>query len=163
MRGSERTTIVPPKMPGVQPPMTADELSVFFARRQRAFDALDAAALAADYASDCQLESPTAGLVRGRAAVEKVYRAWFDAFLDLSTRSASVVVDNVENGRVAQVLDIEGTDIGGFMGLPASGRTFHFSADCIYQFQGRLIVSERRIYDFAGVLVQLGVLKTKPL
>ena len=139
--------------------MTRDEILAFFARRQQAYDSLDAAQLAVDYTIDCRLESPTAGVLVGRANVEKVYRAWFDAFLDLKTTSMSVVIDGP---RVAQVLEVEGTDIGGFMGLPATGRRFRFPAVCVYEFQDRLISRERRIYDFTGLLVQIGALKAKP-
>ena len=139
--------------------MTRDEVVAFFERRQEAFDNLDAAALAGDYAGDCRLESPTAGSVVGRADVEKVFRAWFDAFLDLKIRTDSLVIDG---NRVAQVLSVEGTDIGGFMGLPATGKSCRFAAVCLYDFAGRQIARERRIYDFTGVLVQIGVLKAKP-
>lgn len=138
--------------------MTRDGVVAFFERRQGAFDNLDAAALAIDYAADCRLESPTAGSVAGRADVEKVFRAWFDAFLDLKIRTDSLVIDG---NRVAQVLSVEGTDIGGFMGLPATGKSCRFAAVCLY-FAGRQIARERRIYDFTGVLVQIGVLKAKP-
>jgi hypothetical protein len=31
-----------------------------------------------------------------------------------------------------------------------------------YQFENGKIVRERRIYDFTGLLVQIGVLKAKP-
>ena len=139
--------------------MTRDEVVAFFERRQEAFDSLDAAALAIDYAADCRLESPTAGSVVGRADVEKVFRAWFGAFLDLKIRTDSLVIDG---NRVAQVLSLEGTDIGGFMGLPATGKSCRFAALCLYDFAGRQIARERRIYDFTGVLVQIGVLKAKP-
>ena len=140
--------------------MTPAEISAFFARRQEAWDTLDAAVLASDYTSDCRLESPTAGIVRGRLGVEQVFRAWFDAFLDLKTTGTLLVVDGAH---VAQLIEVEGTDIGGFMGLPATGKTAHFTAVCIFEFRDRLIARERRIYDFTGVLIQIGVLKTKAL
>jgi predicted ester cyclase len=154
------TTVAPSRASFGPRTMTPQEILAFFARRQQAYDSLDAAQLAVDYTIDCRLESPTAGVITGRAGIEKVYRAWFDAFLDLKTTSTSLVVDGP---RVAQVLEVEGTDIGGFMGLPATGRRFHMSVVCIYEFRDRLIARERRIYDFTGVLIQLGVLKTKPI
>ena len=79
----------------------------------------------------------------GRADVEKVFRAWFGAFLDLKIRTDSLVIDG---NRVAQVLSLEGTDIGGFMGLPATGKSCRFAAVCLYDFAGRQIARERRIY-----------------
>jgi predicted ester cyclase len=140
-------------------PMTRDEVRALFARRQEAFDNLDAAALGVHYTADCHLESPTSGRVVGRANVEKVYRAWFEGFLDLKIRTDDLLIDG---NRVAQMLSVEGTDIGGFMGLPATRKSCRFDAVCLYDFFGRQIARERRIYDFTGVLVQIGILKAKP-
>jgi steroid delta-isomerase-like uncharacterized protein len=140
--------------------MTRDEVVAFFARRQEAHDRLDAAALAADYTEDCRVESPTAaGTVEGRAAVERVFRAWFDAFLDLKVHPEKLVIDG---NTVAEAVIVEGTDIGGFMGLPAHGKGFRIPMLFLYELRGRQIAWERRVYDFTGLLVQIGVLKAKP-
>ena len=145
--------------PGAAGHMMREEIDAFFARRQEAIDNLDAAALAAEYAEDCVVESPTAGTLRGRAAVEVVFRAWFDAFPDVKFRTESLVVDG---DRVAQVATFEGTDIGGFMGLAPTGKTFRVPIVSFYTLKDHTIVEERRIYDFTGVLMQVGVLKAKP-
>ena len=139
--------------------VTRDEIVAFFDRRQEAYDNLDAKALAAGYADDCLVESPMAGTHQGRVAVEQVFRSLFDAFPDHKTRPDSLVIDG---NRVAQTLGLEGTDIGGFMGLPATGRPFRVPAVFLYEFRNRQIVKERRIYDFTGLLVQVGRLKAKP-
>ena len=57
---------------------------------------------------------------------------------------------------------IVGTHAGDFFGLPASGR--HVQAVCafVYTLKDNQIVHERRILDFTGVLVQVGVLRAKP-
>ena len=148
---------------GTQPSqghMTRAEVVAFFDRRQRAYDNLDAAALAADYADDCIVDSPTGGTHTSRTAVKKVLQDVFDAFLDMKTRTDSLVIDgNV----VVQVLSIEGTNIGGFLGLPASGKPFHLDAVFLFEFKDRQIVREHRIYDFTGMLTQIGVVKTKPV
>jgi steroid delta-isomerase-like uncharacterized protein len=131
-----------------------------FDRRQEAFDNLDAAMLAADYAENCSVESPYAGAHVGRAAAEEVFRGWFEAFLDLKMRSKELVIDG---DRVAQVFEVEGTDLGGFLGLPPTGKAFRVPAVFLYELKGQQIVRERRIYDFTGVMVQIGVLKAKPI
>ena len=41
--------------------MTRDEIAALFAKRQRAWEKLDAAALAKDYAEDASVDSPLAG------------------------------------------------------------------------------------------------------
>ena len=138
--------------------MTREEIVAFFNRRQEALDDLDAATIAADYTEDCIVESPMGGTHQGRAAVERVYQAVFDAFLDHKIQTESLVIDG---NRVAQVLSLEGTDIGGFMGLPPTGKGFRVPAVFLFELRDRLIVRERRIYDFTGLLVQLGRLKTR--
>ena len=148
---------------GTQPSqghMTRAEVVAFFDRRQRAYDNLDAAALAADYADDCIVDSPTGGTHTSRTAVKKVLQDVFDAFLDMKTRTDSLVIDG---NLVVQVLSIEGTNFGGFLGLPASGKPFRLAAVFLYEFKDRQIVREHRIYDFTGMLTQIGVLKTKPV
>ncbi|HEY7447382.1 MAG TPA: ester cyclase [Vicinamibacterales bacterium] len=138
---------------------TREDLVAFFARRQEAFDNLDASRLAADYADDCVVDSPTGGTHSGRVAAEKVLKAVFDAFLDLKVRSERLIVDG---NQVAQILSIEGTDLGGFLGLPPTGKIFQLPAVFLYELNGLTIVRERRIYDFTGMLVQIGALKAKP-
>ena len=140
--------------------MTRAEVVALFERRQVALDNLDAAALAADYADDCVVDSPTGGTHTGRASVQSVYEAVFEAFLDQKTTTDHLIIDG---NRVAQVLSIEGTNMGGFLGLPASGKRFTSAAVFVYELKDGQIVRERRVYDFTGMLTQIGVLKTKPV
>jgi len=139
--------------------MTREEIVAFFDRRQEAWDNLDAAALAADYAPDCIIESPMAGTHIGPAAAQAALQAAFDAFLDMKIRTDSLVIDG---NRVAQLAHGDGTDLGGFMGMPATGKPFRLTAVFVYELDGHRIVREQRIYDFTGLLVQIGVLKAKP-
>jgi steroid delta-isomerase-like uncharacterized protein len=140
--------------------MTRPEVVAFFDRRQVAWDNLDAATLAADYADHCVVDSPTGGTHTGRDAVQSVLEAVFDAFLDQKIRADDLMVDG---DHVAQVLSIEGTNMGGFLGLAASGKRFRIAAVFVYELKNRQIVRERRIYDFTGLLTQIGSLKTKPV
>ena len=155
----EESTVIGGTRPS-QANMTRDEIVALFDRRQEACDNLNVGALAADYADDCIIESPTAGTHQGRAAAKVALQAWFDAFMDMKVRSDSLVIDG---NRVAQVLSVEGTDIGGFMGLPATGKHFRLAVVLVFELKGRQIVRERRIYDFTGLLMQIGVLKAKPV
>jgi steroid delta-isomerase-like uncharacterized protein len=139
--------------------MTRDEITAMFARRDEAFEEMDSAALAADYAEDALIDSPTAGPHRGPAAAAHAFDGVFHAFADMSSRTENLLIDG---DHVAQVMTIEGTNLGGLMGLPASGRHFRVPAVFLYELRGDKIVRERRIYDFTGMLVQIGVLKTRP-
>jgi steroid delta-isomerase-like uncharacterized protein len=155
---SDESTII--GRPQSERQMTRDEIVAFFDRRQEAYDNLDAVRLGADYAPDCIVDSPSAGTHYGRAAAQRVLQAVFDAFPDHKERTESLLIDG---NRVARVLTIEGTDIGGFLGMPATGKPFRVNAVFVYELEGRQIVRERRIYDFTGLLVQIGVLKAKPV
>jgi len=140
--------------------MTRDEIVAFFDRRRELYDDFDAAALAADYADDAVIDSPIAGVHTGGTAAEQALRAVFAAFLDRKMKTEGLLIDG---DRVAQVLTIEGTNIGELMGLPPTGKPFRFTAVFLYELKDRQIVRERRIYDFTGLLVQIGVLKAKPV
>ena len=142
----------------VESMLTREELIALFDRRQEALDNMDASALSSDYADDCLVESPAAGTLKGAAAVDRARRAWFEAFPDLKYQTERLIIDGPH---VVQLMTIEGTDIGGFMGLP-SGKSFKAPAVFIYEFRDRKIVRETRIYDFTGVLIQIGLLKAKP-
>jgi steroid delta-isomerase-like uncharacterized protein len=140
--------------------MTRDEIVAFFQRREDLYNDFDAAALAADYADDAVIESPIAGVHTGGLAAEQALRAVFEAFLDRKMRTESLMIDG---DRVAQVFAIEGTHIGEFLGLPPTGKPFRHTAVFVYELRNRRIVRERRIYDFTGLLVQIGVMKAKPV
>jgi steroid delta-isomerase-like uncharacterized protein len=139
--------------------VTRDEIAAMFVRREEAFEEMDAAALAADYADDAVIESPVGGTHRGPAAAAKVFDGLFHAFADHTRHQEDLLIDG---NRVAQVLTLEGTNIGGFLGLPPSGKHFRVPAVFLYELHGNKIVRERRIFDFTGMLVQLGVLKARP-
>lgn len=139
--------------------MTRDEIVAFFDRRQAAWRALDAAALTADHAPDASLVSPTVGTVKGRDAIERSYRLWFAAFPDLECTQEYLLIDGP---KVAVPCKVVGTHKGEFFGLAASGKRFELRAVFIYTLGAGQIVDERRILDFTGLLVQLGVLKTRP-
>src|SRR4030095_16738487 len=108
--------------------ITRDEIAAMFARRQEAFDDLDAAALAADYADDVVIESPMSGR-HGKADAERYLRAFFDAFMDLKATFEPPVVD----GRHVAVIGMcEGTNMGGFMGMPPRSRGFKLRTDMMF-------------------------------
>lgn len=139
--------------------MTREEIMAFFTRREAAWRAHDAAALAADHALDAIVISPTGGVLKGREHIERIYRVWFTAFPDLAFASTDLLVDG---DRAVLVATVTGTHAGDFFGLPASGRQVQASLAFIYTLRDDVIVHERRILDFTGVLIQVGVLKVKP-
>jgi steroid delta-isomerase-like uncharacterized protein len=140
--------------------MTRDEIVAFFHRRETLYNDFDAAALSVDYADAAVIDSPIAGVHTGRRDAEQALTAVFTAFLDRRMKTESLLIDG---DLVAQSFTIEGTHIGEFLGLPPTGKRFRHSAVFLYELRDRQIVRERRIYDFTGLLVQIGVLKAKPV
>jgi steroid delta-isomerase-like uncharacterized protein len=142
--------------------MNRQDVEEMFARRQQALTRRDAATLASLHSEDGVLESPTAGgTVHGRHAIEDVYQAWFKAFPDLVFTADDALL--IDGDRVAQRLTTTGTDTGGFLGLPPTGKAFRVPLVVLCTLADHHIVHERRIYDFTGMLIQIGVLKAKPV
>lgn len=139
--------------------MTRNEAERFFDRRMAAWRHRDLDALGQLHTDDCVLESPIAGTVTGRAAIENVYRAFFTSFPDVAINESELIIDN---DRVVQTVIFSGTNTGGFMGMAPTGKRFTFPAVQICTFQDGQISHERRIYDFTGFLLEIGVLKAKP-
>ena len=141
--------------------MTREELTAFFARRQKAWDELDAAALATSYTDDATVDSPLAGgSATGRDAIEKLSATYFAAFPDLKGEQEMLLIDG---DNVAQMLRFTGTDSGGFMGMAPTRRKITIRVAFFYTLRGGVIVRERRVYDFTGLLIQVGLLKAKPV
>ena len=140
--------------------MTRDDIVALFKRRQEALSRHDTAALAELHAPDGVLESPMAGgTAKGREAIEQVYRSFFTA-LSPTFEAEALLVDG---DHVAHLMHSEGTHRGWFLGLPATGRTFRLPMVSLCEVRDGFIVHERRIYDFTGLLVQVGAIKTKPI
>ena len=143
---------------GSQSGMTREETIAFFKRRAEAYEDLDAAALARDYAADAVIETPSTGRHSAREA-EKNLRAIFHAFLDLTMTVDDMVIDG---DKVVTVHTVEGTHMQELLGLSPTGKRFQMSVALIHELKDHKIVRELRVYDFTGMLVQIGVLKARP-
>ena len=140
--------------------MTRDEILGLLDRRADAWRRLDAETLVADYAEDAVIESPLAGgTTQGRDQIRQVFQTYFVAFPDLGMNVEEVLIDDQ---RAAVMATFTGTDRGGFMGMPATGRHVTIPVVFLYEFEDGKIVRDRRVYDFTGMLVQVGTLKAKP-
>ena len=139
--------------------MTRDEIFALFNRREAAWRARDAPALTADHAPDGVVVSPTGGVLEGRVEIERIYRVWFTAFPDLVFTTEDLLVD--EN-RVRAALPDHRQPCGRVLRHAADRAAHRGRGRFIYRIQDGLIVHERRILDFTGLLVQVGVLSAKP-
>jgi len=139
--------------------MTHEEILALLARRRDTLNSRDATAMGELYAPHAELHSPLAGSATGRDAVVRASHAFWSAFPDAVISEEAPVVDQ---DRVAILAEVTGCHTGEFLGVPASGRRFRFPMVFLLNVADGAIVAERRIYDFTGLLVQLGVLKAKP-
>jgi steroid delta-isomerase-like uncharacterized protein len=141
--------------------MNREDITALFARRGDAWARRDAAALAADHSESAVAESPMQGRLEGRGRIHKVYADWFSSFPDVVFTSKALVIDG---DRVAQFFNIRGTQTAPFGGVPATGRRFEINGALLFTLgPDGLFVHEQRLYDVTGMLVQLGVLKGKPV
>ena len=108
---------------------------------------------------DCVLESAMAGTVVGRQGVEQFYDHLFASFPDFKYEPEELLIDG---DRVAEKASFGGTDIGGFMGLPPTGKHVRVPAVLLFTLKDGQIERMRSVYDFTLMLVQIGVLKVKP-
>jgi predicted ester cyclase len=69
----------------------------------------------------------------------------------------------VDGNRVAIAFSVTATHQGEFMGLAGSGRRCAFEGVSLYQLDADLLLEEeRRVYDFTGLLAQVGVVRIRP-
>jgi predicted ester cyclase len=141
--------------------MTRAEILRLLDEHREAFRERDASRLAAGHLSDGTFESPAAGLVRGRAAIEALYRYWFEAFPDLVFRWDSQLVDEGE-GRAMFFWTLSGTHNGPFYGLKGTGAKVNTNGAAEFCFADGGIRSVRHVFDFTSVLMAAGVLKARP-
>jgi steroid delta-isomerase-like uncharacterized protein len=140
--------------------MTRDEIVAFVNRRLEGMNRLDAAMVASLHTEDGVVESPFAGgIAEGREAIERVYEAFFKSFSTAEFRQEQLLIDGE---RVALLAHIHGTNKGGVLGLPPTDRPFSISLVSLCDMRDGLIARERRIYDFTGMLLQVGAIKAKP-
>jgi steroid delta-isomerase-like uncharacterized protein len=141
-------------------PMTRDEIDRFFARRAVALRDRDLDVLTADHAEGSVVESPTHGKLTTREAIRRVYATWFEAFPDLVFEQEDLLV---EGDRVALFFTATGTHRKSFGNVPASNRQVSIRGAFLFTLRDGHIVHEKRYYDSTSLLVQIGVLKAKPV
>jgi steroid delta-isomerase-like uncharacterized protein len=135
--------------------MTHEAAVKFFAEQQDEWNRRDSEALTRRHAEDGTIISPIFRNVHGRAEI----LASFATFPDWQYVCQQLLVDG---GRVAQEFTVRATHSGAFMGLPPTGRKFDIRGVLLFEMKDDLIAHERRYYDFTGLLIQLGILRSKP-
>ena len=129
------------------------------AQHEEAYRLRDPRALTDHYTQGAAVSSPMFPQANGRDAIETSYAKLFRVFPDWTITFGEPCIGD---GRAMVICKVKGTQQGEFMGLPGTGRKLEFDCVLSFEFTDGLIARERRIYDFTGLLIQLGVLKGKP-
>jgi steroid delta-isomerase-like uncharacterized protein len=121
----------------------------------------NAGALAALFAPDATVHDPFyPDPLKGRAAIEQDMVDFLRAFPDLTMIQVGSLLE--EGDTVAAVFKVDGTHNGPLASpggeIPASGRALSFEGAAFNRYNARgEVVEQRRFYDVAGQLAQLGL------
>jgi steroid delta-isomerase-like uncharacterized protein len=141
--------------------MTREDVLALLDRRHHAIAARDVTVFSDLYADDARLQSPLAGEAVGPNAIATATAVFFTAFPDSVINEEPPILD-ADGTRACIVAEAVGKHTGMVLGLPPTGRSFRFALTFVLDLADGKITRERRIYDFTGLLLQLGVLKAKP-
>jgi steroid delta-isomerase-like uncharacterized protein len=139
--------------------MTRAELEAFVQRHLASMARQDSVALAADHVENGVIVSPIFATVNGRAAIEKSYRSLFTSFPDWTIKPDVIVVDPPH---VVVLGTAHATHVNEFYGHPGTNKKIEIPLVRYMTIENGGITEERRVYDFTGLLVQIGVLRAKP-
>jgi predicted ester cyclase len=139
--------------------MTRDDMLAFCDRRVEAWKRRDPVALAADHTEHGTVVSPIFSKIKGREPIQRSYESLFQSFPDWTMNNEPPLIDG---DRVAVPFTANATHAGRFMGLDGTGRRCEIHGVLLMQMVDGLIAAERRVYDFTGLLIQLGVLRSRP-
>ncbi len=140
--------------------MTGDQVATFIDRHSQAWARRDPVLLSADHSPAGIVISPMFHRVEGRSQIQKSYSDLFSAFPDWEIRYEEPFVKG--NSLVA-FFSVMATHEGDFMGVRGSRRRCAFEGVSLFQLNADLLIEhERRVYDFTGLLIQLGVLRVRP-
>ena len=99
--------------------MTREETAALVTRRLENFRDHDADALAADFAEDAVLDTPSSGQSCGRDAIRAAHESFVCGFDDIQIEQEHLVIDGDE---VVMIFKFRGTHTGTFLGVPATGK-----------------------------------------
>jgi steroid delta-isomerase-like uncharacterized protein len=139
--------------------MTREQVLDLIDRWEYAFAQRDMTTYASLYSEQAMLESPLVGSVQGRESIVRATLGLLTAFPDATFTPEPPIVDG---DRVAIASRVAGTHEGAILGLAPTHRPFKFPITFFLEVRDGVITRDRRVYDFTGLLVQIGALKARP-
>ena len=141
--------------------MMRDDIQLFATRFLETWERADPRALAMCYSDKATLNSPMFSKVTGRERIEKSYVDLFRVFEKWRITINQLVIDTSVGQRLVVLTTSQATHVGELFGYSGTGRRFTLHTALIIEFSNSVIASETRLYDFTGLLMQLGVLQAK--
>lgn len=141
--------------------MTREDIHVCVRRFVDAWQKGHVPALVDCYTDTAQVASPIFHSLAGRKQLEQSFHELFQAFADWELRIDDIVIDREDGDRAVLLFTAHATQRGEMFGVSATGRRFETRGVFILTFEDGHIAKDTRLYDFTGMLVQLGVLKAK--
>jgi uncharacterized protein (TIGR02246 family) len=139
--------------------MTRDEITGFFEKWDGAWAARDPDRLADVYAPHATVVSPMFKRLHGRPEIAESYYRLFESFPDWTVTNEAPLIDG---DRIARAFEATATHAGEFMGLKPTKRRCQIQGVRLFRLGVDGIQEERRLYDFTNLLIQIGVLRSKP-
>lgn len=124
-------------------------------RYQDAFNANKLDALDALVTADLITHSQMPGVPPGLAGGKLVHQQLLKMFPDLLTHTEELMA---EGDKVMQRFSVSGTDKGGFMGAPPTGKAYKVPGVSIFRMANGKIVEHWGILDQLSILQQLGMM-----
>jgi steroid delta-isomerase-like uncharacterized protein len=123
------------------------------------FNTHDAAATASLFAPDAVLDDVAAPRrASGPAQIAGVYAGMLAAFPDLHVQVEHLIA---EGETVVAEWTLRGTHQGPLLGIPATGRSIAVAGVSIIRFRDGAPVADSRVWDYAGLLRQIGLLPSR--
>jgi steroid delta-isomerase-like uncharacterized protein len=136
------------------------ETRELFLRQREYWQAHDADALTACHTPDGVVISPIFRTICGADAIRQSYQSLFRIFPDWDYQPQDLLICDT---RVAEPFIVKATHVGEFLGLAGSKKRVEIQGVRMFEMRGDLIARDRRYYDFTGMLIQIGLLKSKPV
>lgn len=123
------------------------------------FNTRDAAATASLFAPEAILDDVAAPRqARGPAQIAGIYAGMLAAFPDLQVQVERLIG---EGDTVVAEWTLRGTHQGPLLGIPATGRSITVTGVSIIRFRDGAPVADSRVWDYAGLLRQIGLLPSR--
>ena len=135
--------------------MSTESNKALVKRYQDAHNSNNLAALDDIVAANLVSHNMLPGIPAGREGGKMVHQALIAAFPDQHTETLALIA---EGDKVVQHFMVSGTDKGGFMGAPPTGKSYKVPGISIFRIANGKIVEHWGVFDQLGVLQQLGMM-----